>query len=111
MSPLRAPGRWLGHAACFTALAALSVLATAARAQSVAAPVRSAQPGKAPSLPTEPSAFREYRPFTDSPPSDWRGANDTVGRIGGWRAYAREAQAPGEPRPDQGGAAPHGGHR
>ena len=27
-------------------------------------------------------------------PVSWREANDTVARIGGWRAYAREAQAP-----------------
>jgi hypothetical protein len=31
------------------------------------------------------------KPMPEEPPS-WRQANDTVTRIGGWRAYAREAQ-------------------
>ena len=30
----------------------------------------------------------------DSKPISWREANDVVGRIGGWRVYAREAQQP-----------------
>jgi hypothetical protein len=29
----------------------------------------------------------------------WREANDTVNRIGGWRAYAREAKQPQSPPP------------
>lgn len=37
------------------------------------------------------SAFVGYRGFEDAPPVPWREANDNVGRIGGWRAYAREA--------------------
>jgi hypothetical protein len=40
------------------------------------------------------SAFEGYRAWRDEPVGDWRAANDTVGRIGGWRAYAREAAAP-----------------
>ena len=35
-----------------------------------------------------------HRPTATTEPGDWRAANDAVGRIGGWRAYAREAQAP-----------------
>lgn len=38
------------------------------------------------------SAFEGYRGFSDEKPVPWREANDTVGHIGGWRAYAREAQ-------------------
>lgn len=30
----------------------------------------------------------------DPEPADWREANQRVARIGGWRAYAREAAAP-----------------
>ncbi len=60
------------------------------------------------SPPAGPSAFEGYRRFTDAPPTDWRSANETVGRIGGWRAYAREAQgAESAPAP---GAAAAGGH-
>ena len=39
------------------------------------------------------SAFERYNRFEDPPSRSWREANDTVGRIGGWRAYAREAHA------------------
>lgn len=38
------------------------------------------------------SAFDGYRRYDDAPLVPWRLANDTVGRIGGWQAYAREAQ-------------------
>lgn len=40
------------------------------------------------------SAFSRYRALTDVAPIPWREANETVHRIGGWRAYAREAAAP-----------------
>ena len=37
------------------------------------------------------SPFTGYRGYRDERVGSWRDANDTVGRIGGWRAYAREA--------------------
>jgi len=40
------------------------------------------------------SPFAGYRPTGDEPVGNWRAANDEAGRIGGWREYAREAQAP-----------------
>lgn len=43
------------------------------------------------------SAFTQYRRFTDVPVGSWRDANETVNRIGGWRAYAREAAQPASP--------------
>jgi len=39
------------------------------------------------------SAFDGYRKFSDEPVAPWRQSNDTVRKIGGWRTYAREAQA------------------
>jgi len=75
------------------------------------------------------SAFEGYQPFTDQPVAPWKQSNDTVGAIGGWRAYAREAAgepatpAPGSkaaparhdagqaPAPAQPHRHPHGGHR
>jgi hypothetical protein len=40
------------------------------------------------------SAFAGYKKLAaESPPLAWREANDAVLRIGGWRAYAREASA------------------
>lgn len=58
------------------------------------------------------SALDGYQPYTDEKIVPWKEANDSVGRIGGWRAYAKEAQqgaAPAAPdaasQPD-----PHAGH-
>lgn len=67
------------------------------------------------------SAFEGYRKMGDEPVADWRASNDAVAKAGGWRAYAREAQAPEEkPANGKGRAAPsapapmdhgtHGGH-
>ena len=56
-------------------------------------------------LPTYRSAFSNYRPYADEPVASWQKANDLVGRIGGWKAYAREAQAD-EKAPAVGGKAP-----
>ncbi len=36
------------------------------------------------------SALEAYEVFEESDGPDWVGANDTVGRIGGWKTYARE---------------------
>ena len=37
------------------------------------------------------SPFTDYRPLGEDKSTPWKDANDTVGKIGGWRAYAREA--------------------
>lgn len=55
---------------------------------------------------THRSAFDGYRPLGDTQPGSWRQANDTVRAIGGWQAYAREAQGlPPQKPPVTGGAA------
>ena len=47
------------------------------------------------------SSFAGYRGLADEHVGSWREVNDTVGRIGGWKAYAREAAQPDEPaQPD-----------
>ena len=43
------------------------------------------------------SAFDGYRPNAEANLGKWQEANDKVGRIGGWRAYAKEAAAPDKP--------------
>lgn len=105
LSPL--PARAL--AAGFAALAALN-----AAAQTAAA---------APSAPGRyQSAFEGYQPYGDDKLLSWKESNDTVGRIGGWRVYAREAQG-AQPSPANGPAGatrpadavvpvadPHAGH-
>ncbi len=40
------------------------------------------------------SPIADYLPFVDEKVSSWKAANDKVGQIGGWRAYAKEAQQP-----------------
>ena len=53
------------------------------------------------------SAFSGYKPLSaETPPLSWREANDTVERIGGWRAYAREANAPAASAPAAPASAP-----
>lgn len=91
-----------------------------------------APPAQAPAAPSPyHSAFDGYQPFKDEKVAPWKGANDTVGRIGGWRAYARQANegdasasapspaaaaatgvAPGDsqPTPAAKPANPHAGH-
>lgn len=43
------------------------------------------------------SAFEGYRRHADAAPAPWKHSNETVGRIGGWRTYAREAQPAATP--------------
>ena len=38
------------------------------------------------------SSFSTYQAYADQPIISWRNANDTVGKIGGWRSYAKEVQ-------------------
>ena len=48
------------------------------------------------------SAVADYQPFVDEKITSWKAANDKVGQIGGWRAYAKEAQQPeNTPTPSQ----------
>ena len=54
------------------------------------------------------STLARYKPMTDQKPGSWREANDTVTRIGGWRAYLKEAQVPTPNAPAA--ANPHAGH-
>jgi hypothetical protein len=80
--------RWLAAAA---GLAALTVSAqTAALAPAPA-------PGPVPYR----SALEGYQPFAETKAVPWKEANDTVGRIGGWRAYAKEAAPAPKPAASQ----------
>jgi len=107
----------------------LSIAAAAPLAWAQAAPGRS-KPDPQDVTATVPrviyrSSLTGYRVLSDDQPRSWKETNDNVGRIGGWRAYAKEGQAP-EPAGDSAphssekpvpaeGAKPirdgHGGHR
>lgn len=70
----------------------LLTLGGASSAQTAADATRPALPTKLQYL----SPLRAYKAYADQPVESWLEANDRVGRIGGWRAYAREIQT-GEP--------------
>ncbi|HTD05511.1 hypothetical protein [Undibacterium sp.] len=71
------------------------------------------------------STLQTYRPLAEQEVSDWRELNDAAGRVGGWRAYAKQARQPeaGEGRaegrpageeaaaPAKAGAHEHAGHK
>lgn len=76
----------------FVAAAALTVLNGVAHAQSDRATATSTAPN-ATALRFD-SVIARYKPMTDQKTGSWREANDTVSRIGGWRAYLRQSQAP-----------------
>lgn len=84
----------------------------------------SAQPLSQPQLPSKQlpplsysSPFAGYQSLREQEIESWRDANAKVRDIGGWRAYAREAQSPTEPlatqppKPSPAPAGSHGGHR
>ena len=80
---------------------------TLVSALGVSAQMQATAPGSTPAVPAEKertilapyrSALDGYQRYSDEPVQAWRESNDTVGKIGGWRVYAREAQgAPAEP--------------
>lgn len=47
------------------------------------------------------STLAGYHVFSDEKVGSWKEVNDNVGRIGGWRAYAKEAQQPEPPGADK----------
>ena len=73
--------------------ASLLISISFAQAQPRAADPLNAQASVPPSV--HESAFAQYWRLSEVPVGSWRDANDTVSRIGGWRAYAREARQPG----------------
>jgi hypothetical protein len=46
------------------------------------------------------SPLKQYQPLGDEQVTSWKAANELVEKIGGWKTYAKEAQAtesPGQP--------------
>ena len=52
------------------------------------------------------SALEGYQPHSENKTVPWKEANDTVGKVGGWRAYAKEAAEGQGPQGHTG----HAGH-
>ena len=128
--PHPAPPPWLLPGRLITLCAALLAPALLLAAE----PAGAANPATDPLDPQAPvpalvhrPVFGAYRPLGDAPLRDWKEVNQEVNRIGGWRAYTREAQQalrppPAPPatlpeaaasRPAQGPTpqAPHPGHQ
>lgn len=78
----------LAPLAALPALLAMSVSAQTATAPA-ADPVAQTQPAPA----QYRSVLENYQPYRENNMVPWKQANDTVGKIGGWRAYAKEAAA------------------
>lgn len=93
------PYRWLVPAALLTTISA--AMAQTPDATGKADPL-DAQ-ASVPRLVHE-SPLTQYRKHSDEKLVSWREANDTVGRIGGWRTYLREAR-----QPDAAASAPSAG--
>ncbi|MDB5890275.1 MAG: hypothetical protein JWP47_1106 [Polaromonas sp.] len=55
-----------------------------------------AQPANELTLPAFRSALDGYQPYSEEKTLDWKLANEQTARIGGWRAYAREASSSSE---------------
>ena len=97
-------------------------LLLAASGAMLAPPVSAQTPAGSPPAgePGYRSAFEGYQPFDEGKLLPWKASNDTVGKIGGWRAYAREAQqdkaqdasapAGAASVPAAAASAPHAGH-
>ena len=97
-------------------------------AAAASAPLAPAATGQSRVDPADPAAkvpaaayrspFAGYRPLGDEALGNWRAANDEVGRIGGWREYAREVQetgakpgaTPSKPAPNAPASGGHGAH-
>lgn len=58
------------------------------------------------------SPIRSYQGFSEPVPVSWKESNELVGRIGGWRAYARESRDGASIKPSLGSESddPHAGH-
>lgn len=115
-------------AALVAAMSLVAMAALEAEAQSVAPAVSPASAAASPPMSpavrasganrmlTYRSAFEGYRGYREQPLESWRGANERVGQIGGWQAYARESLS-GAPAVAASGAASgapagaHSGHK
>lgn len=62
-----------------------------------------------PWVPVYRSAFEAYKPYAEQGVATWRDSNDTAARIGGWRAYAREARQAEPVAPQSQSSAPSAG--
>ncbi|MEY5099904.1 MAG: hypothetical protein RJA36_2623 [Pseudomonadota bacterium] len=104
--PLPSPARQFRPLLC-GALALSAAVAVASAQTAPATPPGSDRPAL-PSRLQYVSALGGYQPYSEQPVQSWREANERVARIGGWRAYAREATT-AAPAPETTAPEPHSG--
>lgn len=75
-------------------LLALSALAVMAQPATTTRPADPLDPQARVPAPAYRSPFPVGKGTAEDKPVSWQTANETVGRIGGWRVYAREAAQP-----------------
>ena len=80
---------------------ALAAIAAAAGAQTAAPAAADPQVANRAADSGYRSSFDGYQRFTQEQVGSWKDANDNVGRIGGWREYAKEARSPAASAPSQ----------
>lgn len=102
----------------FRGISALTLLAAACVVQAQGNPGRPERADPLDAQARVPAAAYQsplagYRRLGEDKPVSWKDANETVNRIGGWRAYAREAQQPdaAASAPGARGAPAHGSHK
>ena len=96
------------HTARAVFAVALTTIAAAAGAQTAAPAAADPQVAIGAADSGYRSSFDGYQRFTQEQVGSWKDANDNVGRIGGWREYAKEVRSPaGTPAKPQAG---HGQH-
>ena len=93
------------HARAFALLAAVAMASSSAAPP--ASPPDPASPGASVPPLTYHPVLAGYRALPGDRATSWRQANEQAAAIGGWRAYAREAQRP-EGAPSDAVAAPAG---
>lgn len=83
--------RWLARSLAHSLAHSLALwpAAWALAANAEPAPLAAASTDAAPVFAYR-STFEGYVPFADEKPIQWKAANDTVQRRGGWQTYARE---------------------
>lgn len=101
-TPVAPPARAAASAAAPASAAKPASPPAAAAASAASAPVERAQAASG----EYRSALEGYQPYSENKMVPWREANDTVGKIGGWRAYAKEAAEGPGPQGHAGHAAP-----
>ncbi len=83
------------YVATFIALVSSGSSELSASAERNEGSAKDATSAQAPSTPAlYKSPFSDYHLLGEDKRKPWKAANDEVGKVGGWRAYAREAAAP-----------------